>query len=115
MQLLGQGCGGLLCALQIGRVDLLDVRVRERFCEAFRSSVSRLAQQGIRFIGHLVRMAHQKNGAHALRVRTSERYRHKEEDSSNSCECSHKESASYTAIPPMMSSASPKSGTDDRT
>jgi hypothetical protein len=106
MQPLGKRRGCLLGALQIGRVDLLDMSVGERFREAFRAPVSRFAEQGIGFVGQFVRMAHQKNGAQVLSMRTrNERQCYKETDSRNSCDCSHEESASQIPIPRPTTSA----------
>jgi hypothetical protein len=60
LQLLGQGRYRLLCALQIGRVDPLNMCVREHSGEAFGAAMSLIAERGIRIIGNLVSMAHKK-------------------------------------------------------
>src|SRR5260370_13694909 len=85
MQLPGEGRGGLLRALQIGSVYLLNIRVGESFRETFGAPVSRVAEHGIGFIGYLVGVAHKKNGAHVLGVRTKSKHqRRKETEDSNS-------------------------------
>src|SRR5271169_6901257 len=95
MQLFRQRRGCLLCTLQVGREDLLNLRVGKRVREAFRAPPARLTQRSVRFIGNLIRVAYKKNGAHALGMRTeSNRQCRNEIKDSNSCECSHEESAS---------------------
>ena len=90
MQLLGQGRGGLLRALQIGSVDLLNIRVGESFRKALGAPVSSIAEHGVGFVGNFVGVAHKKNGAHVLSVRTRDKHeRYKEADPRNSCKSSH--------------------------
>src|SRR5258708_39973015 len=90
MELLGQGRGGLLRALQIGSVDLLNIRVGESFRETFGAPVPSIAEHGIGFVGNFIRMAHKKNGAHVLGVRTGNKHqRYKEADARNCCKSSH--------------------------
>jgi hypothetical protein len=52
--------------------------------------VSRIAEHGVRLIGNFIGMAHKKNGAHVLSVRTRNKHqRYKEADSRNYCKSSH--------------------------
>jgi hypothetical protein len=90
MQLPGEGRGGLLRALQIGSVDLLNIRVGESFRETFGAPVPSIAEQSVGLVGNFIGMAHKKNGAHVLSVRTENKHqRYKEADSRNSCKSSH--------------------------
>ena len=70
MQMFRKGRSRLLGTLQVRSENLLDVRIGKRTRETFRATVSGIAKRSIRFVGNFIRVAHKKNGAHVLSVRT---------------------------------------------
>jgi hypothetical protein len=69
MKLSRERRGGLLCALQIRRENLLNLGVRERLRQTFRAQATCIAQGRIGIIRNFVGMAHEVNGARLLRLR----------------------------------------------
>ena len=74
MQLFRERRGRLLCALQVGREDLLNARVGERVRQALRAPAPGLTERGVRFVGNFVRVADEKNGARGLAARTKTKH-----------------------------------------
>ena len=88
MPLLSQGRGGLLSALQVRDKNLLDIGIGEHLGETFGALVSGIAEQRIGRVGNFVRVPHNEDGAHGLRMRVcnAQQYEKPAEDrKSESC------------------------------
>ena len=68
MPLFRQGRGGVLSALQIGNKNLLNIGIAEHLGEAFGALVSGVAEQRIGRVGSFVRVPHEEDRAHCLRM-----------------------------------------------
>ena len=68
MPLFRQRRGGLLSALQIRNKNLLNIGIAEHLGETFGALVSGIAEQRIGRVGDFVRVAHDEDRAHGLRM-----------------------------------------------